>query len=379
MDDSYRSTDEIVAQCSSDNKDVHLTVSQMRLLDSGYFSNVYSGVAKADSSHEMNIVIKKTWHLKTCRFRELDILRSLGNFQHKNVAQLLYTYTTEYEARVCLSLIFEYEPQNLYQFLKENNRRLDIFEVKLITWQLFRGQYHIQKSRICHRDIKPQNLLYNADTGHLKICDFGFASILSDSTPLASYRVTRYYRPPELLLGSKFKFYSCDVDVWSCGCVFAELLKGGVFLAGNSATNQAELIFDALGCPTEEDLTAMQVSNTEYQEIMTGYRPDPAGRTRNFSFLYDQTVNTQWDRRTFVRNNKINEREMRESVDLLRQILVYNPERRLSGINLLTNEYFDDLFFSNMMRSNGRVPCLSLADFQAVETGDETVSQESTA
>ncbi|CAL2032153.1 unnamed protein product [Caenorhabditis brenneri] len=374
MNDSFRTTDKIVAQCSRDNKDVHLNLSQMKLFASGYSSNVYSGVAKTDSSHEMNIVIKKTW--KSCWFRELEILRSLRKFQHKNVAQLLYSYTKEHKARVCLSLIFEYEPQNLYQFLKENNRRLDILEVKLITWQLFRGQYHIQKSNICHRDIKPQNLLYNADTGHLKICDFGFASILSATTPQPSYHVKRYYRPPELLLGSKF--YSCDVDVWSCGCVFAELLKGRVFLAGNSTTNQAKLIFDALGCPTEEDLTAMQVNNTTYQEIKTGYKPDPARRTLHFSFMYEQSDNTQMDRRTFVHNNKINEREMRESVDLLRQILVYNPERRLSGIELLTHEYFDDLFFSNSMRSNGRVLCLTLEDFQAVETGDETVSQEST-
>ncbi|EGT37189.1 hypothetical protein CAEBREN_04687 [Caenorhabditis brenneri] len=199
MPNSYRSTDEVVAQCLSDNKNVHLNFSQMKLFASGAFSNVYSGVAKTDSAHEMNIVIKKTWPRNKDSLLEVEILRRLGKLKHKNVVRLLYSYTKKHEARVCLSLIFEYVPLNLHQFLKESNRRLDILEVKMITRQLFRGQYHIQKFRICHRDIKPQNLLYNADTGLLKISDFGSSSIQNASTPQASYHVTRYYRPPELL------------------------------------------------------------------------------------------------------------------------------------------------------------------------------------
>ncbi|CAL2038000.1 unnamed protein product [Caenorhabditis brenneri] len=377
MPNSYRSTDEVVAQCLSDNKNVHLNFSQMKLFASGAFSNVYSGVAKTDSSHEMPIVIKKTWPRNKDSLLEVEILRRLGTLKHKNVVRLLYSYTKKHEARTCLSLIFEYVPLNLHQFLKDNNRRLDILEVKMITWQLFRGQSHLQKSRICHRDIKPQNLLFNADTGLLKISDFGSSSIQSASTPQASYHVTRYYRPPELLLGAKF--YSCEVDVWSCGCVFGELLKGGIFLAGKSATNQAEIVFDALGCPTKEDLTAMQASSSKYQEIKTGYEPDPARKTLNFSFMYDHAVNTQRDRRTFVYNNKINQRDMRESVDLIRQILVYQPERRLSGIDFLTNVFFNELFARNAIRSNGRrILCLSPADLQAVRSGDGTVSLDST-
>ncbi|EGT56689.1 hypothetical protein CAEBREN_08117 [Caenorhabditis brenneri] len=377
MPNSYRSTDEVVAQCLSDNKNVHLNFSQMKLFASGAFSNVYSGLARTDSSHEMPIVIKKTWPRNKDSLLEVEILRRLGTLKHKNVVRLLYSYTRKHEARVCLSLIFEYVPLNLHQFLKDNNRRLDILEVKMITWQLFRGQSHLQKSRICHRDIKPQNLLFNADTGLLKISDFGSSCIQSSSTPLASYHVTRYYRPPELLLGAKF--YSCEVDVWSCGCVFGELLKGGIFLAGKSATNQAEIVFDALGCPTKEDLTAMQASSSKHQEIKTGYEPDPARKTLNFSFMYDHAVNTQRDRRTFVYNNKINQRDMRESVDLIRQILVYHPERRLSGIDFLTHVFFNELFAPNAIRSNGRrILCLSQADLQAVRSGDGTVSLDST-
>lgn len=176
---------------------------------------------------------------------------------------------------ICLALIFEYVPLDLHKYLKNVSRRLDIVEVKLITWQLFRGQSHLQKMEICHRDIKPQNLLYNSDTGLLKISDFGSSSFQTPKAPQPSYHVTRYYRPPELLLGSKY--YGCELgehiakqfwksflfsDIWSCGCVFAELLKGGVFFAGRNTNNQLELIFDVLGKPTDEDLMAMKVSST---------------------------------------------------------------------------------------------------------------------
>ncbi|PIO67175.1 hypothetical protein TELCIR_11090 [Teladorsagia circumcincta] len=111
----------------------------------------------------------------------------------------------------------------------------------MFAWQLFRGQYHLLRAGICHRDIKPQNLLVDENTGLLKIGDFGSSAFEPRKSPQPSYHVTRYYRPPELLLGSKV--YGCEVDIWSSGCVFGEMLRGSVLFPGKSTMNQIEVSY----------------------------------------------------------------------------------------------------------------------------------------
>ncbi|KAK6736659.1 hypothetical protein RB195_019390 [Necator americanus] len=124
----------------------------------------------------------------------------------------------------CYSLIFEFFPLNLYQYLKKFNRKIGLVETKMFAWQLFRGQYHLLRAGICHRDIKPQNLLIDEESGLLKIGDFGSSAVEPRKAPQPSYHVTRYYRPPELLLGAKI--YGCEVDIWSSACFFfGEMLR----------------------------------------------------------------------------------------------------------------------------------------------------------
>ncbi|PIC49905.1 hypothetical protein B9Z55_001017 [Caenorhabditis nigoni] len=332
MPNTYRTTDEITAQRLDDGTNTRLSLHKMGLFASGAFSNVYRGFAVTPSNHQMEIVIKKTWPRNSSAPMEVKILAILGKLKHKNIVRLLYSYQKQIEGRNLLGLIFECVPSNLHQFLKDNNRRIDIVEVKLITWQLFRGQAHLQRNDVCHRDIKPQNLLYDSATGLLKISDFGSSAIQASRSTQQSYHVTRYYRPPELLLGSRN--YGCEIDIWSCGCVFGELLKGGIFLAGKSAINQAEVIFDALGIPTKDELSMMR---------------------------------------------KIDSADMKQATELLRLILVYNPKQRLSGLDLLTNPYFSDLFKSNTLRSNRQViGCLTKNDLKEVEKGDSSVTHETT-
>ncbi|EFO90624.1 hypothetical protein CRE_08302 [Caenorhabditis remanei] len=376
MPNTYRTTDEIIAQRLDDGRDVHLNLEKMALLASGAFSNVYAGVARTQSNHQLDIAIKKTWPRHKGAPMEVKILGILGKLKHKNVVRLLYSYQKAHEDRICLGLIFECIPSNLHQFMKENNRKIDSVEIKLITWQLFRGQSHLQKAGICHRDIKPQNLLYDTKTGLLKISDFGSSSIQTPRSTQQSYHVTRYYRPPELLFGSKN--YGCEVDIWSCGCVFGELLKGGIFLAGKSATNQAEIVMDAIGIPTRDDLNAMRVSNSKYKEIMESYRPDHSKVTANFTYLYQQTpVNTR-ERKSSVFNEKVGLEDMKTATELIRQILVYKPENRLAGLELLKNSFFSEIMNPNTCRFNGeKIICLSRRDLKDVENGDITTSLES--
>uniref|UniRef100_A0A1I7TYM0 Protein kinase domain-containing protein n=1 Tax=Caenorhabditis tropicalis TaxID=1561998 RepID=A0A1I7TYM0_9PELO len=350
MPNTYRTTAEIVALRTDDQK----KRSGRRSRD----------IEEDEYSYQENVATSQRKQL------EVKILEKLAELHHKNVVHLLYSYTTVYEGnRTCLSLIFEFFPLNMHQYLKKNNRQLDIVEVKLVTWQLFRGLWHLQRYSICHRDIKPQNLLFNEDTGLLKISDFGSSSMEPPSTAQHSYHVTRYYRPPELLLGSRH--YGCEVDIWSGGCVFGELLKGGILLAGRTTTKQAEVIFDVLGLPSKDELKSMRVTDNKYQEALKLYEPDL--RTKGFTFLYEQSPSR--DSKTLVKNAKISVSDMKQATKLLRQIFVYTPESRLGGSKLLNNEFFANLH--TMVRENGRlIECLSADDFSHVSQGDTTFTEQ---
>jgi len=106
--------------------------------------------------------------------------------------------------------------------------------------------------------LKPRNLLVNSNCD-LKICDFGLARPLIADFKLASimtdYVATRWYRAPELLLS--WKEYAASVDVWSVGCIFAELLRRKPYLPGSDTKNQIELIFDMIGTPTDEEINSI--------------------------------------------------------------------------------------------------------------------------
>ncbi|CAI5449708.1 unnamed protein product [Caenorhabditis angaria] len=383
MPNLYRTSDDLVVSRLEDGKPTKLHLENMNLFASGAFSNVYRGIAilsegGGENGKQQEVVVKKTWPRQRGSPLEVRILGKLNRLKHKNIVRLLYSYQKEHEGKICLALIFEYIPLNLHQHLRSLNRKIDIVEVKLMTWQLFRGQHHLQRMEICHRDMKPQNLLYNADTGLLKITDFGSSAFEARKTPQPSYHVTRYYRPPELLLGSKN--YGSEIDIWSCGCIFGELLKGAVFMAGRTSNNQAELIFELLGQPTSNDLNSMKISDSKYSDIWNSYERTAKGPFPNFDFMIHPTNQTMKDRRTAVFNNLISQKDMIESIDLLKKVLVYNPFQRLSGTDFLMAPYFMQIFHEQTVRMNGkRITCLSGADWQIVKIGDKTVTGESTS
>jgi len=124
----------------------------------------------------------------------------------------------EQKDEVYLNLILEFVPETVYRASRYFNKLktvMPILEVKLYIYQLFRSLAYIHSQGICHRDIKPQNLLLDPSTGVLKLCDFGSAKILVENEPNVSYICSRYYRAPELIFGATN--YTTKIGTSCCG------------------------------------------------------------------------------------------------------------------------------------------------------------------
>lgn len=173
-------------------------------------------------------------------------------------------------------------PMSLSAYIKQRRPNpLDMVDAKLFGWQVFRGVQYLHKFKIIHRDLKPQNILLEPESGLIQVADFGSSAISGEQPNMSSYHVTRYYRPPELLLGSHhysseigkllsyclcFHYFAYIVvivfqfsDIWSAGCVFGEMLRGRTFLAGVTTNDQFYKIVAMFGLPTESDLLNMRV------------------------------------------------------------------------------------------------------------------------
>uniref|UniRef100_A0AC35G211 Protein kinase domain-containing protein n=1 Tax=Panagrolaimus sp. PS1159 TaxID=55785 RepID=A0AC35G211_9BILA len=153
---------------------VKLKMCNLRLHSSGVFSNVYRGTI-VEPEPRREIALKKTWPVKADEHRniELILLLALSREKHKNIVQVIYTFQTisdRKDKRICESMIFDFMPQTLANTVAEVfGPPMNVLDIKLYTWQLFNGLYFLLRKRICHRDIKPQNLLVDPELGLLKI------------------------------------------------------------------------------------------------------------------------------------------------------------------------------------------------------------------
>jgi cyclin-dependent kinase len=181
--------------------------------------------------------------------REIALLKEL---QHPNIVSLQDIVLESSQ----LILIFEYLEQDLYNIIKANNYTgLEIPIVKSYLKQMLEGVAHCHKNKVLHRDLKPQNLLVSKD-GCLKLADFGLARAFG--IPVKNYThevVTLWYRPPDILLGSKT--YSTQIDMWSVGCIFAEMVSGVPLFKGENEKDQLDKIFQIKGTPDSESWPGM--------------------------------------------------------------------------------------------------------------------------
>lgn len=171
---------------------------------------------------------------------------------------------------------------------------------------------------ICHRDIKPHNLLADPSTGVVKLCDFGCSKRLIDGEPNIQYICARYYRAPEIVFG--WPHYSCAIDLWSAGCVMMELFTGKPAFPGKNSIDQLARIVKILGSPTSDDLVAMGQGNRKFK-VNSG----SAGKGKDLSSLLPASCPL-------------------EAVDLIGCLLRYNPAQRITPSQALRHPFFHDLF-----------------------------------
>lgn len=148
-------------------------------------------------------------------------------------------------------IVLEFMEHDLKSLMENmSQRHFSISVVKNVIIQLMSGVAYLHNSWILHRDVKTSNILYN-NKGEIKLCDFGLARRYSSC--LESYTnavITPYYRPPELFLG--VEKYSTEVDIWSCGCILAEIIIKGPIFMGKGELEIINKIFSILGTPTEQ-------------------------------------------------------------------------------------------------------------------------------
>ncbi|KAL1142391.1 hypothetical protein V6Z11_A11G094100 [Gossypium hirsutum] len=225
--------------------------------------------------------------------------------------------------------IMQYVPDTVYQVSKhytKMNYHVPILHVQLYIYQICRALNYLHHVvGVCHRDIKPQNLLVNPHTHQLKICDFGSAKMLVPGEPNISYICSRYYRAPELIFGATV--YSTAIDMWSVGCVMAELLLGHPLFPGESGVDQLVEIIKILGTPTREEIKCMNPNYTEYK--------------------FPQIKAHPW--------HKIFHKQLPPAaVDLVSRLLQYSPNIRCTSLEACAHPFFDNLRDPNVCLPNGQ-------------------------
>lgn len=186
--------------------------------------------------------------------REIAHLKCLDEYKHPNIVRLLQVCNgkrLDEEKLLIMFLVFEYLDQDLSSYIDKCRVRGFIGNDKIrnISKEILSGVDFLHSHRIIHRDLKPQNILVNKE-GHIKLADFGLAKTYDFEMKLTAVVVTLWYRAPEVLLGLS---YATPVDIWSVGCILAELFSLNPIFCGASEADQLCKIFKILGKPSKSE------------------------------------------------------------------------------------------------------------------------------
>jgi len=248
--------------------------------------------------------------------REISLLQMLS--QDIYIVRLLdVKHTENKDGKPLLYLVFEYMESDLKKYIdsyRRSHTKMPPSVIKSFMYQLCRGVAYCHSRGVMHRDLKPHNLLVDKEKGVLKIADLGLGRAFT--VPVKKYTheiVTLWYRAPEVLLGATH--YSLPVDIWSVGCIFAEMSRMQALFTGDSEVQQLMNIFRFLGTPNEE--------------VWPGVTK-----------LKDWHIYPQWKPQDI--SCAVPDLEP-SGLDLLSEMLVYEPSKRISAKKALEHPYFDDL------------------------------------
>eukprot|EP01017_Pseudomicrothorax_dubius_P002192 TRINITY_DN0_c914_g1_i5.p1 TRINITY_DN0_c914_g1~~TRINITY_DN0_c914_g1_i5.p1 ORF type:complete len:307 (+),score=87.75 TRINITY_DN0_c914_g1_i5:50-970(+) len=240
--------------------------------------------------------------------REIALLKEL---QHPNIVRLVDVIHSKNK----LVLVFEFLELDLKKFLNTCEKELDPVIVKSLLYQLLKGIAYCHQHKVLHRDLKPQNLLLSKD-GVLKLADFGLAR--ATGIPVKNYTnevVTLWYRGPDILLGAKN--YSTPIDIWSVGCIFAEMVNLKPLFAGSSEADQLKKIFKILGTPAVDK--------------WPGLAELPEWKAGTFDVIPGEGI------------ARVIPKLDPDGLDLLIKMLEYDPTKRITAKAALEHPYFNGL------------------------------------
>jgi negative regulator of PHO system len=238
--------------------------------------------------------------------REISLMKEL---KHDNIVSLHDVIHTENK----LMLVFEYMDKDLKKYMDSRGDRgaLDPATIKSFMWQLLKGIAFCHDNRVLHRDLKPQNLLIN-NKGALKLADFGLARAFGIPVNTFSNEVvTLWYRAPDVLLGSRT--YNTSIDIWSAGCIMAEMYTGRPLFPGTTNEDQLQKIFRLMGTPSERTWPGL----TQFPEYKQNWNVFATQDMRLYLPQIDQT-----------------------GLQLLGQMLQLRPELRISATEALRHPWF---------------------------------------
>ncbi|XP_019436721.1 PREDICTED: mitogen-activated protein kinase 9-like isoform X1 [Lupinus angustifolius] len=264
--------------------------------------------------------------------REIKLLRLL---KHPDIVEIKHIMLPPSRREFKdVYVVFELMESDLHQVIKANDD-LTPEHYQFFLYQLLRGLKFIHTANVFHRDLKPKNILANADC-KLKICDFGLARVSFNDAPSAifwtDYVATRWYRAPELC-GSFFSKYTPGIDIWSIGCIFAEMLTGKPLFPGKNVVHQLDLMTDLLGTPPDESISRIRNEKARrYLSSMRKKQPVP------FSKKFPNADPS--------------------ALILLQRLIAFDPKDRPTAEEALADPYFHGL--SNVEREPSTQPISKL-------------------